>query len=81
MQNGIEFSRLDGKMNRKQRELSIQSFSGETSVLLASLMTASLGMNLTTANQVILLDPWWNGSVQDQAIDRVLFCTYRRSIE
>lgn len=37
-------------MNRKQQELSIQSFSGETSVLLASLMTASLGMNLTADN-------------------------------
>ncbi|KAI9591356.1 P-loop containing nucleoside triphosphate hydrolase protein [Syncephalis fuscata] len=40
-------------------------------VMLISLKCGALGLNLTAASQVFLLDPWWNASIQDQAIDRV----------
>ena len=39
-------------------------------VLLCSTKAASLGLNLTMASRVILLDSWWNGATEDQAIDR-----------
>lgn len=38
--------------------------------MLVSLKAASLGLNLTAANHVILLDLWWNPAVEEQAIDR-----------
>lgn len=41
------------------------------SVLLISLKCGSVGLNIVEANQVILLDPWWNESIEQQAIDRV----------
>jgi DNA repair protein RAD5 len=39
--------------------------------MLISLKAGSLGINLTAANHVFLVDPWWNPAVEDQAIDRV----------
>lgn len=39
-------------------------------MLLVSLKAASLGLNLTAANHVVLMDLWWNPSVEEQAIDR-----------
>ena len=39
-------------------------------VLLASLMAGGTGLNLTAADHVFLLDPWWNPAVEDQAADR-----------
>ena len=39
-------------------------------VMLISLKSASLGINLTCANHVILMDLWWNPAVEEQAIDR-----------
>lgn len=40
-------------------------------VLLASIKSASVGLNLIAANHVILCDPWWNPAVEDQAMERV----------
>jgi SNF2 family DNA or RNA helicase len=39
-------------------------------VLLVSLKAAALGLNLTAANHVVLLDLWWNPTTEEQAIDR-----------
>jgi SNF2 family DNA or RNA helicase len=44
---------------------------GMPTVMLASLMAAGTGINLLGASNVILCDPWWNPSVENQAIDRV----------
>ena len=46
-----------------------QSKSG-ADVLMVSLKAAALGLNLTAANHVVLLDLWWNPTVEEQAIDR-----------
>lgn len=65
--------RLDGSMSQAQREASLHSFNHDdgVTVFLISMKAGGLGLNLTRASRVFLLDPWWNPSVEDQAIDRV----------
>jgi SWI/SNF-related matrix-associated actin-dependent regulator of chromatin subfamily A3 len=60
-------------MSRNQREETVNNFNNdpEIKVLLISLKYGSLGLNLTVANQCFLMDPWWNPSIEDQAIDRI----------
>lgn len=69
---GYSFRRVDGRLSLTQREEQLQNFKTkpDVSVLLLSLRAASLGLNLVVANHVVLLDLWWNPSVEDQAIDR-----------
>eukprot|EP01089_Gocevia_fonbrunei_P004241 TRINITY_DN14260_c0_g1_i2.p1 TRINITY_DN14260_c0_g1~~TRINITY_DN14260_c0_g1_i2.p1 ORF type:complete len:152 (-),score=30.77 TRINITY_DN14260_c0_g1_i2:93-548(-) len=70
---GLKFVRLDGSMSQAQREASIKSFrtDPEIKVFLVSMKAGGLGLNLTSASHVFLLDPWWNPATEDQAIDRV----------
>ncbi|KAJ5182740.1 Zinc finger RING-type [Penicillium capsulatum] len=72
-QRGINFVRIDGKMNSIKRDNSINLFSNEPTctVLLASLSVCSVGLNLVAANQAILADSWWAPAIEDQAVDRV----------
>lgn len=69
----LKFVRLDGSMSQAQRAKSIRQFNNNDScrIILISLKAGGVGLNLTVANKVILLDPWWNPSTEDQAIDRV----------
>ncbi|KAI7887816.1 P-loop containing nucleoside triphosphate hydrolase protein [Mucor mucedo] len=71
----IHFTRLDGTQSQAQREKVLSSFSkaeeGSASVLLISLRAGGVGLNLTCANRVVMMDPWWNFSIEAQAIDRV----------
>jgi SNF2 family DNA or RNA helicase len=69
---GIKFVRLDGSMNRLDREVVIQTFKNdaEITVFLISLKAGGTGLNLTAATQVFIMDPWWNPAVEQQAIDR-----------
>ncbi|KAI8336724.1 SNF2 family N-terminal domain-containing protein [Chlamydoabsidia padenii] len=70
---GFKFCRYDGSMPNNAREKSLQVLKSdpECRVMLISLKCGSLGLNLTAANRVILMDVWWNPAVEDQAIDRV----------
>lgn len=70
---GINFSRLDGSMNAEKRDLAIEALDrdADTRVLLASLAVCSVGLNLVSADTVILSDSWWVPAIEDQAIDRV----------
>jgi SNF2 family DNA or RNA helicase len=70
---GIRYVRLDGSMSQAHRENSIRSFRSDpnTKVFLVSMKAGGLGLNLTSASHVFLLDPWWNPATEDQAIDRV----------
>jgi len=70
---GIEYVRYDGSMNNNDREDTLQEFRSDPTitVMLMSLKAGSLGLNLTEANHVILMDVWWNPFLEDQAIDRV----------
>jgi len=68
----VPFARLDGGMQHERRVEALQAFSGHAhvQVILCSLKAAGTGVNLTAADHVMLLDPWWNPAVEDQAIDR-----------
>jgi SNF2 family DNA or RNA helicase len=62
---------LDGSTPVKQRKIAVDSFqAGKGDVFLISLKAGGLGLNLTAADYVIHMDPWWNPAVEDQASDR-----------
>lgn len=66
---GLSYGLLTGKtQNRKEEVDAFQS--GETPIFLISLKAGGTGLNLTSADTVILYDPWWNPAVEAQAIDR-----------
>jgi superfamily II DNA or RNA helicase len=70
-QAGLVFVRLDGGMPAKARQRSVDTFqSGGADVFLLSLRAGGTGLNLTAADDVFHLDPWWNPAVEDQASDR-----------
>ena len=62
---------LDGSTPIKERQGMVDAFqSGKGKVFLISLKAGGLGLNLTGANYVIHLDPWWNPAIEQQATDR-----------
>ena len=67
---GIRFTRLDG--STKDRGAVVDEFQDPAGppVLIASLKAGGTGLNLTAADHVFLLDPWWNPAAEDQAADR-----------
>lgn len=69
-EQGWAFEYLDGKSRRRQE--SIRRFQEDPNVplFLISLKAGGLGLNLTAADYVYILDPWWNPAVENQAIDR-----------
>jgi SNF2 family DNA or RNA helicase len=66
----ISFAYLDGKT--RDREAEVERFQNDPScrLFLISLKAGGLGLNLTAAEYVFLLDPWWNPAVEMQAVDR-----------
>lgn len=67
------YLRLDGSTPPKKRAQYVQQFQqGEADAFLLSLKAAGTGLNLTAADYVILLDPWWNPAAEAQAISRSL---------
>jgi SNF2 family DNA or RNA helicase len=67
---GIVYEYLDGQTrDRKERVERFQT-DDECGVFLISLKAGGLGLNLTAADYVFILDPWWNPAVETQAIDR-----------
>ncbi len=70
--NKIKYEYLDGKSSKKKREQSVNNFqeNNEVRVFLISLKAGGVGLNLTAADYVYIVDPWWNPAVENQAIDR-----------
>ena len=67
----ISYQYLDGKTTAKQRQKRIADFqAGQGDLFLISLKAGGSGLNLTAADYVIHMDPWWNPAVEDQASDR-----------
>jgi superfamily II DNA or RNA helicase len=66
----IEFTRLDGSTRDRQGVVDTFQSDDGPPVLLASLKAGGIGLNLTAADHVFLLDPWWNPAAEDQATDR-----------
>jgi SNF2 family DNA or RNA helicase len=70
-EEGISYQYLDGSTSTPERKKRIDAFqSGEGDVFLISLKAGGTGLNLTAADYVIHMDPWWNPAVEDQASDR-----------
>jgi non-specific serine/threonine protein kinase len=71
-QLGVKFEYFDGSTSAPDREKAIQAFQNneETRVFLISLKAGGVGLNLTAADYVYIVDPWWNPAVEQQAIDR-----------
>lgn len=71
--NGISYFHFDGDTPLEQRTEMVNQFQSpedNTRVFLISLKSGNSGLNLTAADYVFLIDPWWNTAVQQQAIDR-----------
>lgn len=71
-ENNIEFEYFDGSTPAADREKAIQNFQNNENcrVFLISLKAGGVGLNLTAADYVYIVDPWWNPAVEQQAIDR-----------
>ncbi|HEX9172413.1 MAG TPA: DEAD/DEAH box helicase, partial [Telluria sp.] len=68
---GIGYQYLDGATPMLERKKRVDAFQGgEGDVFLISLKAGGVGINLTAADYVIHMDPWWNPAVEDQASDR-----------
>ncbi|HEU4853212.1 MAG TPA: DEAD/DEAH box helicase [Telluria sp.] len=68
---GISYQYLDGSTTMQQRKERVDAFqAGEGDVFLISLKAGGVGINLTAADYVVHMDPWWNPAVEDQASDR-----------
>ena len=68
---GIEHFEIEGATPASERARRIDAFqAGEADVFLLSLRAGGTGVNLTGADYVFHLDPWWNPAVEDQASDR-----------
>ncbi|MEO7524435.1 MAG: SNF2-related protein [Ferruginibacter sp.] len=71
-EQNIQFEYFDGSTSPVDREKAIQNFQNndECRVFLISLKAGGVGLNLTAADYVYIVDPWWNPAVEQQAIDR-----------
>ncbi len=68
---GVTCLRLDGSTAAAQRNKTVKAFqAGQADAFLISLKAGGAGLNLTAADYVILLDPWWNPAVEAQAAGR-----------
>ena len=69
--SGVEYQYLDGSTPSAQRQRAVDAFQGGAGrVFLISLKAGGTGLNLTAAETVLHMDPWWNPAVEDQASDR-----------
>jgi SNF2 family DNA or RNA helicase len=66
----IPYEYLDGKTRDREQRVTRFQTDDECRIFLISLKAGGLGLNLTAAEYVFLLDPWWNPAVESQAIDR-----------
>jgi len=70
-QLGASYLSLDGSTPASERAALVNRFqAGEAQIFLISLKAGGTGLNLTAADYVVHMDPWWNPSVEDQASDR-----------
>lgn len=71
--NGIKFVRLDGRMARAKRNVALVAFreDPDVRVIIISVGAGGLGLNLTTASKVYMMEPQFNPAAEAQAVDRV----------
>jgi len=78
--NNINYSYLSGKTKKRQELVDDFNDNDGKQVFLISLKAGGTGLNLTSANNVIIFDPWWNPSVENQAIDRTHRIGQKKSV-
>ncbi|PTB95751.1 helicase SNF2 [Marivirga lumbricoides] len=66
----IKFAYLDGSTKDREKQVRLFQDNDNIPVFLISLKAGGLGLNLTAADYVFLLDPWWNPAIEQQAVDR-----------
>ncbi len=68
----IAYNYIDGSMSSEARQKEVEKFQNqeEYQVFLISLKAGGFGLNLTAAEYVFIMDPWWNPAIEKQAIDR-----------
>ena len=77
----ISYQYLDGSTPVPKREKAVRDFqAGKSPLFLISLKAGGLGLNLTAADYVLHLDPWWNPAIEDQASDRAHRMGQRRPV-
>lgn len=69
-ERGIRYAYMDGRSKNRMEEVQRFETDPELKLFLISLKTGGTGINLTSADTVILYDPWWNPMVENQAVDR-----------
>lgn len=69
-QNNINFVRLDGSTRDRKAVVDLFQSPDGPPIFLSSLKAGGTGLNLTAADHVFLMDPWWNPAAEDQAADR-----------
>ncbi|KAI0170944.1 SNF2 family N-terminal domain-containing protein [Pestalotiopsis sp. NC0098] len=81
-EEGYVYRRYDGSMGRLAREKAVYDFMKrpEVKVMLIGLQAGNAGLNLQAASQVIILDPFWNPSIEDQAVGRAHRFPQRRPV-
>ena len=69
---GIRYAYLTGSQNQNQRRAAVETFQKKSNcpVFLISLKAGGVGLNLTAADYVFILDPWWNPASETQAMNR-----------
>ena len=69
-QNGVRYEYLDGSTTNRQAHGEAFQNDPDCGLFLTSLEAGGPGLNLTAAEYVFLLDPWWNPAVEAQGVDR-----------
>lgn len=80
--SGLVYNRYNGKLSPDARYAAVQNFQEDPAldVMLVSLTAGNAGLNLTAATQVIIVEPFWNPYVEEQAIDRAHRIGQRRAV-
>jgi SNF2 family DNA or RNA helicase len=82
LKNGYKSLCYNGEMGIEERNAQIKVFGASSfKILLCTIQTAGVGLNLVMANHVILMDPWWNSAMEEQAIDRVYRIGQKRPVQ
>lgn len=69
-EEGLSYAYLDGSTKDRQGQVNDFQNNKDIKLFLISLRAGGLGLNLTAADYVFLLDPWWNPAIEEQAVDR-----------
>ncbi|EKV11056.1 SNF2 family helicase, putative [Penicillium digitatum PHI26] len=82
-EEGWEYAIITGKVSPTSRDQQIEKFGKDKDIkiMISSLKTGGVGLNLTMANKCILVDPWWNEAIQDQAYCRLYRIGQPRLVE